>query len=252
MKKISEFVMDDESIDDLELKGLHIIQKKKGFRFGTDAVLLSYFTALKNNESVFDFCTGSGILLILFAGKSGSEKIYGIEIQEKYASMAKRSVLLNELEDRVSIIHGDIKDISLLKSFGKFDVVTANPPYKISGTGIVNPEDEMSVARHEVMMNLDDLIKGADAVLKDSGRLVLVHRPERLIDIVETMRKYNIEPKRIRMVAPSSGKAPNMILIEGKKNQKPYLKWESQIEVYNEDGTNTDLIREIYGDKRHG
>ncbi|MFB0918936.1 MAG: tRNA1(Val) (adenine(37)-N6)-methyltransferase [Clostridiaceae bacterium] len=248
----STFINEDETVDDLELKGLNIIQKKKGFKFGTDAVLLSHFSEVKSYETVIDLCTGSGIVPILISGKSDAKKIFGLEIQSKYAEMAVRSVKMNELEDRVTILQGDIKDLDLIKSLGKFSVVTANPPYKALGSGIIKSLDELTIARHEVEASLEDVIKAADMLLTDTGRLVLVHRPERLLDIVTLMRKYKIEPKRLQAVAPYAGKAPNIILIEGKKNQKPYLKWEKQIEIYEADGEYTDTIKEIYGDSRHG
>ncbi len=248
----STFINQDETLDDLEIKGLNIIQKKKGFRFGTDAVLLSYFSQVKSYETVIDLCTGSGIVPILLSGKSESKKIFGLEIQAKYAEMAGRSVKLNELEDRVTILEGNIRNLDLLKTLGKFSVVTANPPYKALGSGIINPMDELTIARHEVEASLEDVIKAADILLTDTGRLVLVQRPERLLDIVTLMRKYRIEPKRLQTVAPYAGKAPNIILVEGKKNQKPYLKWEKQIEIYEANGEYTDAIKNIYGDSRHG
>ncbi len=252
MINFSPLLQQDEAVDDLQLKGLKIIQKNRGFRFGTDAVLLTYFTGLKNRESVMDLCTGTGIIPLLFSGKSDAKKIYGLEIQAKYADMAERSVRLNNLEDRVKIILGDVRDHALLESLGRFDVVTANPPYKMAGTGHTNPEDELTIARHEVKMTLEDVISAADRLLRPNGRLILVHRPERLLDIVMTMRQYHLEPKRIQMAAPAFGKAPNIMLVEGKKHQKPYLKWEPQIEIYKADGTYADLVKEIYGDGRHG
>lgn len=251
-ERYEKYLMEDESLEDLELRGLMLIQKKEGFRFGVDAVLLSHFTNLKNKETVIDLCTGTGIIPHLFAGKTESNKIYGLEIQEKYVDMANRSVLLNGLEDRVKIQKGDLKDKELIKSLGKFSVVTANPPYKKMSTGIVNEKDELLIARHEYLMTLDDLIEASHILLKDQGRLILVHRPERLIDIITSMRKYNIEPKRIRTVSPRYGKAPNIILIEGIKGAKPYLKWEEELHVYGEGTYYSEEIKKIYGDERHG
>lgn len=251
MEKYSELIHEDETLEDLGLKGLMLLQKKSGFRFGTDAVLLSYFTQLKSRERVIDLCTGSGIIPILFAGKSKAQEIIGVELQEKYAAMAKRSVALNHLDDRVAIHCADVRDTAYLGGLGIFDVVTCNPPYKEKGRGIVNPEDELMIARHEVTIDLPAVIKAAALLLKDHGRVCLVHRPERLLDIYRIMREHGIELKRARMVAPSAGKAPNMILVEGVKGQKPYLKWEPQLEVYEKDGTHTQEIKEIYNDGRH-
>lgn len=240
----------NETLEDLGLKGLKLIQKKKGFRFGTDAVLLSWFTGLKDRESVLDFCTGSGILPVLFAGKSGAQRIVGVELQETYAEMAMRSVTLNDLSARVRIHQGDVRDLEYLKSLGHFDVVTANPPYKRQGTGLLNTCDDKIIARHEITLELEELIRGASLVLGHKGRFCLVHRPQRLLDIVDLMRRYNLEPKRIRMVAPSRGKAANLVLLEGVKYQKPDLRWEPQLEIYETDGSKSREVEEIYEEHR--
>lgn len=251
MEKFQELIKEDETVEDLGLRGLFLLQKKTGFRFGTDAVLLSHFTSLKNRESVMDLCTGSGILPILFSGKSASKTIAGVEIQGKYAEMAARSVLGNGLTDRVAIHQGDVRDLKFLKSLGHFDVVTCNPPYKEQGTGMLNPLDERMIARHEITIDLRAVIAGAAALIGHRGRLCLVHRPERLIEIFSLMREYDLEPKRIRLVAPSEGKAPNMVLAEGVKSGRPYLKWEPELKIYEPDGTYTPAIKEIYNDGRH-
>ena len=251
MEKFSELIKEDETVEDLGLGGLQLLQKKTGFRFGTDAVLLADFAALKNRESVMDLCTGSGIVPVLLSGRSTSKTIAGIELQPKYAEMAGRSIQGNDLSHRVTIYQGDVRDLVFLKSLGRFDVVTCNPPYKPLGTGMLNPMDERMIARHEITIDLNAVIEGASTLLGYQGRLCLVHRPERLIEIFDLMRRYQLEPKRVRLVAPAIGKVPNMILIEGIKLGKPYLKWEPQLEIYNTDGTFTDEIKEIYRDARH-
>ncbi len=250
MDKFPIFDSNDETVEDLGLKGLKLIQKKRGFRFGTDAVLLSWFTGLKDRGSVLDQCTASGILPVLFAGKSLSARIEGVELQELYAEMAGRSVRLNDLAGRVRIHQGDVRDLDFLKSLGHFDVVTANPPYKPKGTGLVNPADDKMIARHEITLELEELIQGAALILGDKGRFCLVHRPERLMDIADLMRRYDLEPKRIRLVAPTRGKAPNLVLVEGLKHQKPYLKWEPQLEIYGADGSRSPEVEEIYNEHR--
>ena len=240
----------DESIEDLQLEGLKIIQKKKGFRFGVDAVLLSDFAKVRNRDRVMDFCTGTGILPILIAGKSKAHEIYGLEIQEEFTEMAKRSIRMNHLEERVTIVSGDLCDREGLKELGHFDVVTVNPPYKKNHSGIRNPEDALAIARHEVALSLEDVISAAQLVLKDSGRLFMVHRPERIMDILLLMRKYRIEPKRIRLVHPNPAKAPNIVLVEGQKYGGEFLKWEAPLFVYDMNGEYSDEIRRIYGDER--
>lgn len=240
-------VKENESIDDLQLKGLNLIQKKDGFKFGVDAVLLSDFAIIRSKHRVMDLCSGTGIIPFLVYGKYEAKEIYGLEIQDDMVEMALRSAKLNGLEDRVHFVNGDLKDINKLKSMERFDVVTVNPPYKLNNAGIVNPSDKVAIARHEVLCNLEDVIAASRVLLKDNGRVFMVHRPERLADIFTLMRKYKIEPKRVKMVHPKIGKAPNIVLVEGQRDGGAYLKWEAPLYVYNEDGTYTKEIDSIYG-----
>ncbi|MCF0149691.1 MAG: tRNA1(Val) (adenine(37)-N6)-methyltransferase [Clostridium sp.] len=240
-------LLEDESIDDLQLDNLYLIQKKQGFRFGVDAVLLSNFASVKNKHKVVDLCTGTGIIPFLIQGKYKPKEIVGIEIQEDMVEMANRSSKYNELENTVKFINADLKNLELLKTLGKFDVLTVNPPYKLNNSGIINPHDKLAIARHEILCNLEDVIIAARQLLKDNGRIYMVHRPERLIDIFELMRKHRIEPKRVQMIQPNINKAPNIVLVEGQRDGGAYLKWETPIYVYNEDGTYTKEINRIYG-----
>lgn len=240
-------LLNDESIDDLQLDNLYLIQKKQGFRFGVDAVLLSHFANIKKKHRVVDLCTGTGIIPFLAYGKYKPKEIVGIEIQEDMVDMANRSSKYNEIDNVVKFINADIKDLKLLKTLGTFDVLTVNPPYKLNNSGILNPDDKLAIARHEILCNLEDVIIAARRLLKDNGRIYIVHRPERLIDIFELMRKHKIEPKRVQMVQPNINKAPNIVLVEGQRDGGAYLKWEAPIYVYNEDGTYTDEINRIYG-----
>jgi len=238
---------EDEAIDDLQLKGLKLIQKKDAFRFGVDAVLLSDFARIKKNFRVIDLCTGTGIVPFLIMGKFSPREIYGIEIQEEMAQMAQRSSQLNELESTVKFFNKDLKDIDFLKSLGKFDALTVNPPYKLNNSGIVNASDKLAIARHEVMCSLEDVILAARILLKDNGRMYMVHKPERLVDIITLMRKHRIEPKRIRMVHPNSKKAPNIVLVEGQRDGGRFLQWEPPLYVYKDQGGYSDEIDLIYG-----
>lgn len=241
------FIKEDETLDDLQLKDIHIIQKKDAFRFGVDAVLLANFPIINRAVKVIDFCSGNGIIPLILAGKTKASHILGIEIQEDMAQMASRSVQFNKLGDKIEVIHGDITDHTMLKELHKVDIVTVNPPYKLKNSGIINPDDKNAIARHEICCTLEDVIVAAKIVLKDNGRIYMVHRPERLADIFTLMRKHKIEPKRIRMVYPCPNKAPNIVLVEGQKNSGAFLKWEKPIYVYNEKGQYSDEINEIYG-----
>lgn len=246
MKKNIE-LLSDEAIDDLQLDNLYLIQKKQGFRFGIDAVLLSNFANVKNKHRVVDLCTGTGIVPFLIYGKYKPKEVIGIEIQEDMVEMAIRSSKYNEVEDVVSFKNADLKDLKYLSSLGTFDVLTVNPPYKLNNSGIVNLDDKLAIARHEIMCSLEDVIVASRKLLRDNGRMFIVHRPERLIDIFELMRKYKIEPKRVQMVQPNINKAPNIVLVEGQRDGGAYLKWEKPIYVYNEDGTYSEEINKIYG-----
>lgn len=240
-------ILNDEAIDDLQLNGLQLIQKKQGFRFGVDAVLLSHFANIKRNHRVIDLCTGTGIVPFLAYGKYNPKEVYGLEIQEQMVEMACRSSILNRTEERVKFICGDLKDQELIKKLGVFDVVTVNPPYKLNNAGIINPEDNLAIARHEILCTLEDVIAASRKLLKDNGRMFIVHRPERLADIFGLMRKYKIEPKRVRMIHPKTSKAPNIVLVEGQRDGGAFLKWEEPLYVYDENGKYTKEIDSIYG-----
>ena len=243
----SSYIREDELIDDLQLNGLKLIQKKEGFKFGIDAVLLSHFANVKRNFRVMDLCSGTGIVPFLIYGKYCPKEIFGLEIQEDMFEMAERSANINNLEGKIHFINNDLKNINYLKSLGRFDVVTVNPPYKLNNSGILNPLDKLAIARHEILCNLEDVIVASRTLLKDNGRLFMVHRPERLADIFGFMRKYKIEPKRVKMVHPKAGKAPNIVLVEGQRDGGAYLKWDEPLYVYNEDGKYTSDIDKIYG-----
>mgnify|MGYP004527235381 FL=1 len=237
----------DESIDDLQLNGLQLIQKEQGFRFGVDAVLLSHFANVKKKHRVIDLCTGTGIVSFLVYGKYKPQEVIGLEIQDDMVEMANRSSKLNDTSDIVKFVQGDLKDKALLDSLGRFDVVTVNPPYKLNNAGILNPNDKLAIARHEIMCNLEDVIVSARRLLKDNGRMFIVHRPERLADIFGLMRKYKIEPKRVRLVQPNTKKAPNIVLVEGQRDGGAFLKWEETLYVYDDNGNYSEEINRIYG-----
>ena len=237
----------DESIDDLQLNGLMLIQKQSGFRFGVDAVLLSDFANVKKKHRVLDLCTGTGIVPFLLYGKYSPKEVWGVEIQEDMVEMANRSSQLNSTDDIVRFKCADLKDKKLVSELGRFDVITVNPPYKLNNAGILNPNDKLAIARHEILCNLEDVIVSARRLLADNGRMFIVHRPERLADIFGLMRKYNIEPKRVKMIHPRAKKAPNIVLVEGQRDGGAFLKWEEPLYVYNENGNYSEEIDKIYG-----
>lgn len=241
-----EILGEKERIDDLQLKGLRLIQNADYFCFGVDAVLLADFADIKKNASVLDIGTGTGIIPILLAGKTQAEAITGLEIQEVMAKMASRSVALNGLQDRIKIVHGDIKKHGEYFAKSSFDVVVSNPPYTNKGCGLINPHDSKAVSRHEILCSLEDVVSSAASLLVTGGQLAMVHRPERLADIICSMRNNGVEPKYLRFVHPKPYKKPNMILIKGNRGGKPELKVQEPLYVYNQDGTYSDEINRIY------
>ncbi len=246
MKKID--IKINETIDDLEFNNLKIIQNKDGFKFGIDSILLSDFAKkIKNNSLVLDIGSGSGIISILLAGKTKAEKIVGIEIQKDVADMAKRSVILNNLEDRIEIINDNIKNIENYFDNNYFDYIVTNPPYQKNNTGLKSEDKKNLISRHEIECTLEDIIQKSFKVLKDKGVLYMVHRPERLVDILCAMRKNRIEPKELRLVYPKISNKPSLVLIKGVKNAKEFLKVQEPLIIYNEDGTYTRELLNIYG-----
>jgi len=230
-------VHENERLD--ELNNLKIIQNPKGFCYGTDAVILANFSKAMRGEVVVDFCTGTGAVPLLMVQKTKAEKFFGIEILPEVYDMAKRSVELNNLMDKITIINDNIINAPEIFKGKTVDVVTCNPPYMNQGGGFQNGDEAIKAARHEVFCTIEDVILSASKILRFGGRLYLIHKCERLCDIFVYMRKYNLEPKKLQYVIPKINKAPNLVLIEGMKGAKPYLHTLPPLVIYNEDNTYT-------------
>ncbi len=237
----------DERIDDLQRNGYRIIQKKNGFCFGMDAVLLSGFAQVRKGERAIDLGTGTGIIPILLEAKTEGEHFTGLEIQPEMADMASRSVQLNGLGSRVEIISGDIKEASRIFGKASFDVVTSNPPYMTSSHGLKNPEEPKAIARHEVLCTLEDVVREAALLLKTGGRFYLVHRPRRLAEIISVLRAHKLEPKRMKLVHPFVDREANMVLIEAVRGGGVMMKVEAPIIVFREPGVYSEEIVTTYG-----
>lgn len=237
----------EERLDDLQVNGYEIIQHPGKFCFGMDAVLLSNFARVKKGEKVLDLGTGTGIIPILLTAKTEGEAFVGLEIQEESADMARRSVAHNHLEENVEIVTGDIKEAALIFGAASFDVITTNPPYMIGQHGIANASDTKAIARHEVLCNLEDILRESARVLKPRGRFYMVHRPFRLAEILSKMVEVGIEPKRMRMVHPFIDKEPNMVLIEGMRGGNSRITVERPLIVYKEVGVYSDELLGEYG-----
>ena len=239
-----------ERIDDLQLNGLKIIQDPKGFCFGIDAVLLSNFTKVSGNDVVVEFGTGTGIIPILLAGKYGFKKLYAFEVQNEVANMAERSIKMNGLEDKIQVIVDNLKVATQYVMKGTVDIVVTNPPYMAAKGAIQNQTQYKAISRHEVLCNLEDVISTASDLLKFRGKLFMIHRPNRLIDIVALCRNYGLEPKVIRMVQPYCNQKANIVLIMCVKGGKPELVVEPSLIVYEAKGQFTKEIYEIYGSEK--
>ncbi len=235
-----------EVIDDLQRDGLRIIQNKNFFKFGIDAVLLTYFCSPKKPVQIVDLGTGSGVVPLLLSAKYRSALISGLEIQSEVAEMAQRSVALNKLQDRIEVVNGDIRQWQRHYQKECADVVTANPPYFKSGSGVANPNDYKLISRHEVACNLDDLFSAAQGILKPGGHFYMVHRPDRLVDIFVAARKYRLEPKVLQLVKPCVGEAANLLLLKCVKYGGAELKWLAPIVVYRAGRQYTEQIYKIY------
>ena len=241
----------DERIDDLDYKGLKIIQNKNGFCFGIDAVLLSDFAKeIKKGSRVLDLGTGTGILGILLCEKTELENITGVEIQKEVYDMAKRSIKLNNLENKFFIVNEDIKNLNTKFKLQSYDAIVTNPPYKKNNTGLKNNNEYEIISRHEVKCTLEDIIRISSQLLKSNGKFYMVHRPERISDIIINLNKYNMQIKEMRFVHPNVNKKPNMVLIKAVKNGVDFLNVQEPLFVYNSNGTYTNEILKIYNKER--
>ncbi|RKQ33012.1 tRNA1(Val) (adenine(37)-N6)-methyltransferase [Oceanobacillus halophilus] len=243
-------LFDDERIDFLLAdESMRIIQSPTAFAFSLDAVMLANFASTpKKKGTILDLCTGNGVVPLLLSRKTEA-KITGVEIQDRIYSMAERNIQLNDLEDQLNVIHGDLREMKPVLGHSSFQVVTCNPPYfKTPSNREQNQNEYLTIARHEIFCTLEDVVKACKLHVKPGGKVAMVHRPGRLVDIITLFRKYNLEPKRLQLVYPKAGKQANMLLIEGIRDGKADLKILPPLYIYKEDGTYTKEAEEIiYG-----
>ncbi len=236
-----------ERLDELQRNGYKIIQNPEKFCFGMDAVLLSGFARAGEGDRVLDLGTGTGIIPILMEAKTRAAHLTGLEIQEESADMAMRSVALNNLQDKIAIVQGDLREAGTLFGAASFDVVTCNPPYMTSNHGLQNPGEPKAIARHEILCTLEDVVSQAAGLLKPGGNFFMVHRPFRLAEIMVLLHEYKLEPKRMQLVYPYVDKEPNMVLIEANRGGRPRITVEKPLIVYKEPGVYMPEIYDIYG-----
>lgn len=245
----------NERIDDLGINDLKIIQNKEYFCFGTDSVLLANFVKSENsNNVILDLCSGSGVIPIILSAKKKYKKIFGVELQSEMYDLFDRNIKINNLEDSIISINENVKNIKDIRKKvtsimekDKIDIITCNPPYKEIGTGLTTNHDVKTIAKCEVMCNLEDIFITSSKLLGKGGKLYLVHKPERLSDLIYFGRKYNLEAKEIRFVYPKINKKPSIVLISYRKDGGNETKVLEPLIEYNDDMSYTDEIYRIYG-----
>ncbi len=236
-----------ERVDDLQFAGLRIIQSQRGFRFGMDAVLLAHFADVRPGDKVADLGTGTGIIPILLCGHTRGKSYVGLEIQHDMADMAARSVKLNNLQEQIRIVEGDLRKAHELLGYNGFDVVTCNPPYERKGGGVVCQDIAWTLARHEEACTLMDVARASFNLLRQGGRLAMIIRADRAVEVLVTLKESRLEPKRIRMICPSADRSPNLMLVEATRGGNPGTRWEPPLIVYGPDGAYTKELNAIYG-----
>lgn len=243
---------ENERIDQLMQYDLEIIQSPDVFSFSLDAVLLGDFAHIRKRDDlkILDLCAGNGAVALMLSQKTKSS-IYAVEIQGELVDMAKRSIKLNHLEDQVQVIHKDLKEISKAH-YDSVDIITCNPPYfPMTERGAVNPNEHLAIARHEIYLTLDELMAKISKLLKVNGKAYLVHRPDRFLELMDTMRQYEVTPKRVRFIHPTDEMNANMVLVEGiKRGKEAGFQMLPPLYVHDKSGAYRPEVRKIlYGEK---
>ena len=229
-------------------KNIKIVQDKDYFNFSLDSILLPNFVDItKKTKMILDMCTGNAPIPLILSTKTDA-KIYAVELQREVYNLAKETIKINKLDNQIVLINNNIKNLKKIFNTETFDIITCNPPYfKKKEDSIINENIVKSIARHEIEMELEDVILISKALLKNEGSLVLVHRTDRLIEIIELMRKHNIEPKRMRLIYPKINTESNLVLIDGRKNGKKGLKILPPLYIHNDDNSYTKEVLEMFG-----
>lgn len=251
MKKV--ILDENERIDDLNLDGLKLIQNKEYFCFGTDSVLLANFVNSSRMSNIIDFCSGSGVISLIISKKKEFNKIFSVELQNEMYDLLDKNVKLNNLEELIFPIKSDIKDVKNIRKNvleysqnGTVDIIVCNPPYKAVGSGIKNQDSVKYIARHEVLCNLEDIFSSSSKLLNTKGRLYIVHKPERLADLISIAREYRLEPKKVRFVQPNINLKPSIVLVEYVKDGKNEITVEKNLIEYELNGEYTQEFLSIY------
>ncbi len=229
-------------------KNIKIVQDKDYFNFSLDSVLLPNFVEIpKKTKKILDMCTGNAPIPLILSTKTNAQ-IYAVELQKEVYSLAKETVKINKLDNQIELINDNVKNLKKIFNTETFDIITCNPPYfKKKDDSIINENKVKSIARHEIEMELEDIMIISKALLKNEGSLVLVHRTERLVEIIKLMKKHNIEPKRMRLIYPKVNAESNLVLIDGRKNGKEGLKILPPLYIHKDDNSYTNEVLEMFG-----
>lgn len=241
----SFYLNSNERLDDLEYNNLKIIQDKSLYCFSSDAVLLANHVRATKTDCVVDFGTGSGVIAILIAAKTTAPKVIGVEVQKVMAELAERNVILNNLQDRVKIINEDIKNIVDTLGNESVKVVVCNPPYFKKEAGEVASKSEIAISRSEILCSLEDIIINASKILKYGGKFYMIHKSERMAEVITLLKNNNLEPKVLTLIYPKKSKQVDTFIIESHKNGSPGLKIKDLI-VYDENNEMTKEAKKLY------
>ncbi len=239
-------IREDETLDTLLGERVKVIQKKKGYRFSLDPLLLAGFVSVGSEETVIDIGTGSGVIPLLLAAGSRGKSITGVEFQEELAEMAGRSVEYGGCAERISILHCDLSDLPGRFAPEAFDLVISNPPYRKLGSGRINPDEQKAVARHELAMTLEELVKVSRYLVRPKGRVACIYPVTRLIDLLACLRNYRLEPKQMRLVHPKQGEEANLVLVESRSEGGSELRIHPPLYVYTGEGEYTEEIQRLF------
>ncbi len=234
-----------DSLENLSIGNIQLLQSEKGYRYSIDPILLARFVQVKNGACVVDLGTGCGILPVLLGQLSGASELVGVELQTDLAGRASQNVILNSLQERVKIVHDDIRNVRNIFKPATIDIVVSNPPYRHPNSGRIAPNDERAAARHELAGGLPEFITAARWLLKTGGYFAVVYLAQRLPELIATMIDAGIEPKRLRMVHPRYGSEAKMVLLEGRRGGRPGLQVESPLYIYNDSGTGREYTEEV-------
>ena len=244
--RVSMLRKQGETVDELLDKRVRIFQREKGYRFSIDALLLAHFVRVKKGDLIVDLGTGSGVIAIIVAQRKECGKVVAVDIQADLVDLARRNVMLNALQEKINICHVDIRKIENLFKPGSFDVSIFNPPYRKVSSGMLNPDAQKSVARHEIKGTVHDFLKASAYVLRKSGRAYVIYPATRMVELLSSMRKAGIEPKRMQIVHSHNVSRGEFVLVEGVRNGREELEVLPSLAIHSEDGQYTDAMNSVF------